>query len=72
MTGREVRSPELDTMAEVFAVAGEKQETVADQETLVLRKRLSRNPDIEKARAESELLIKPSGEFQDFDSARLL
>ena len=30
-TGREARPPELDTMAEVFAVGGEKQETVADK-----------------------------------------
>jgi hypothetical protein len=53
-TGREVRPPELDTMAEVFAVAGGKQEMAADQETLVLLKRFSRNPGIEKARAEFE------------------
>jgi hypothetical protein len=33
-TGKEERPPELDTMAEVFAVAGEKQETMADEATL--------------------------------------
>ena len=32
--------PELDTFAAAFAVAGEKQEMVADQETLVLLKTL--------------------------------
>jgi hypothetical protein len=34
------------------ALAGENQEKVADEETLVLLKRFSRNPDIEKARVE--------------------
>ena len=32
-TGREARPPELDTFAAAFAVAGEKQEMVADRET---------------------------------------
>jgi hypothetical protein len=38
-TGKEERPAELDTFAAAFAVAGEKQEMVADQETLVLLKR---------------------------------
>ena len=32
--GREARPPELDMLAAVFAVAGEKQETVADEEAI--------------------------------------
>ena len=40
------------TFAAAFAVAGEKQETVADEETIALLKRFARNPDVEKARAE--------------------
>src|SRR3984893_15268180 len=53
-TGREVRPPELDTMAEMFAVGGEKQETMADEETIALLKRFALDPDVEKARAEFE------------------
>ena len=45
------RTPELDTFAAVFAVAGEKQEMVADQETAISLKRFSANPDVEKAKA---------------------
>ena len=33
-TGREARPTELDTMAEVFAVAGEKQEQAPDEVTI--------------------------------------
>jgi hypothetical protein len=47
--GKEERPPELDTFAAAFAVAGEDQEKVADQETLVMLKRFSGNPDVEKA-----------------------
>ena len=47
--GKEGRPPELDTFATAFAVAGEDQEKVADQETLVMLKRFSGNPDVEKA-----------------------
>ena len=35
-TGKEARPPELETFAAAFAVAGEDQDKVADQETLVL------------------------------------
>ena len=48
-----MRPPELDTMAEVFAVAGEKLEMVAD-EAIALLKLFVANPEIEKARAEFE------------------
>jgi hypothetical protein len=51
-TGKEERPPELDTFAAAFSVAGEDQEKVADEETLVLLKRFSRNPGIDKARLE--------------------
>jgi len=40
-TGKESRPPELGTFTAAFAVAGEKQKMVADQETLVLLKRFS-------------------------------
>ena len=67
-TGREVRPPELDTIAEVFAVAGEKLETVADEETIALLKLFGGNPDIEKARAEFECAQKVEEKFhRDFD-----
>jgi hypothetical protein len=66
--GLEARSPELDTFAAAFAVAGEKLEIVADQETAVLLKRSSRNPDIEKARAEFERAQTVEERFhKDFD-----
>jgi hypothetical protein len=48
-TGKQARPPELDTFAAAFAIAGEEQEKVADQETLVLLKRFARDPDVEKA-----------------------
>src|SRR5271166_1436065 len=40
-TGKEARPPELDTFGAAFAVTGENQEKVADEETLVLLKRFS-------------------------------
>jgi hypothetical protein len=52
--GKEARPPELDTFAAAFAVAGERQEQAADEETMFLLKRFPGNPDIEKARAEFE------------------
>jgi hypothetical protein len=66
--GREARPPELDTLAAVFSVAGEKQETVADEETIALLKRFPANPDIKKARAEFERAQKVEERFhKDFD-----
>jgi hypothetical protein len=71
-TGKEARPPELDTFAAAFAVAGEKQETVADQETRVLLKRFSRIPDVEKARVEFERAKKVEGRFHtEFDGLDL-
>jgi hypothetical protein len=67
-TGKEARPPELDTFAAAFAVAGENQEKVADQKTLVLLKRFSRNPDVEKARVEFERAQKTEETFhEEFD-----
>jgi hypothetical protein len=51
-----------------FTVAGENQEIVADQETLFLLKRFSRNPGIEKARAEFDRAQKVEERFHsEFD-----
>jgi hypothetical protein len=62
-----VRPPVLDTMAEVFAVAGEKLEMVAD-EAIALIKLFVANPEIEKARAEFERAQKVEERFhKDFD-----
>ena len=67
-TGREARPTELDTKAEVFAVAGEKQEMVADEATIALLKRFAVNPDIEKAKAEFERAQEIEEKFhKDFD-----
>ena len=67
-TGKEERPPEVDTFAAAFAVAGEKQEMAADQETLVLLKRFSGNPDVEKAKLEFDRAQKVEERFpKDFD-----
>ena len=67
-TGKETRPPGLDTFAAAFAVAGEDQEQAADKETLVLLKRFSGNPEIEKAKAEFERAQKVEERFhKDFD-----
>jgi hypothetical protein len=52
--GKEARPPALDTMVEIFSVAGEKQEQVADKETADLLQLLSSNPDIQRATSEFE------------------
>ena len=66
--GLEARPPKLDTMAEVFAVAGGKLETVAEEETRVWLKRFAGNPDIEKARMEFERAQKVEERFhKEFD-----
>ena len=67
-TGREARSSEVDKFAEAFSLAGEEQENLADEETTVLLKRFSGNPDIEKARTEFEHAQKVEEQFhKDFD-----
>jgi hypothetical protein len=49
-------------------ITAPKQEMVADQQTLGLLKRFSRNPDVEKARAEFEHAQKAEQRFhRDFD-----
>ena len=66
--GKEERSPELDTFAAAFAVAGEDQEKSADVETLALLKAFPGNPDVEKARAEFERAQKIEERFhKDFE-----
>jgi hypothetical protein len=66
--GKEERPPELDTFAAAFAVAAEDQEKTADEETLVLLKRFSGNPDVQKARAEFERAQKVEERFHtEFD-----
>jgi hypothetical protein len=67
-TGKEARPPELDTFAAAFAIADENQEKVANEKTLVLLKRFSRNPDVEKARVEFERAQKVEERFHtEFD-----
>jgi hypothetical protein len=67
-TGKEERPLELDTFAAAFAVAGEDQ--AADEQTQVLLKRFSRNPDVYKARAEFERAQKVEEKFHhDFDGS---
>jgi len=71
-TGRQARPPELDTFAAAFAVAGEKQEMVVDQETLALLKRFSRDPGVAKARVEFEHAQRAEETFhKDFDGLDL-
>jgi hypothetical protein len=54
--------------AAAFAVAGENQEKVADEETLALLKRFLRNPNIEKATVEFERAQKVEDRFhREFD-----
>ena len=66
--GKEERPLELDTFAAAFAVAGENQ--AADEQTQVLLKRFSRNPDVDKARAEFERAQKVEEKFHhDFDGS---
>ena len=58
----------MNTFTAAFAVAGEDQEIKADKETLVLLKRFSGNPAIEKAKAEFERAQKVEERFhKDFD-----
>ena len=67
-THKQARPPELEHLAEAFSLAGEKQEVLADQKTLVLLKRFSGNPEKEQARAEFERAQKIEEQFhEDFD-----
>jgi hypothetical protein len=67
--GKEERSPDLDTFAAAFAVAGENQEMVADQKTVVLLRRFPTKRDVQKARAEFGRAQKVEERFhKDFDS----
>jgi hypothetical protein len=67
-TDRQARPPELDKFATAFALAGEKQEMVADQKTMIFLERFSGNPEVEKAEAEFERAQKVEEAFHtDFD-----
>jgi hypothetical protein len=62
------RTRELDQFATNLSIAGEKQEKVADDETAVLLKRFSCNPDVENARVEFDRAQKVEERFhRDFD-----
>jgi len=50
--GEATRHSELDLFAAAFAVADEDQERTADNETAVLLKQYSGNPEVEKAKVE--------------------
>ena len=67
-TGKEARPPELDTFAAAFAIAGEEQEKLADEQTLALLKRYAHNSNIEKATVEFERAQETEQRFQkEFD-----
>ena len=66
--GREARPPELDRMGAAFSVAGEKQERMADKETVALLQRFAADPDVKTARAEFDRAQKVEEEFhREFD-----
>jgi hypothetical protein len=69
-TGRQARPPELDKFAAIFAIAGEKQETVADQKTVIFLKRFLPNPDVEKAEVEFERAQKVEEPFHSLEQLR--
>ena len=66
--GEATGHPELDSFAAAFAVADEDQEKTADNETAVLLKRYSGNPDVEKATVEFQRAKVVEEKFhKDFD-----
>jgi hypothetical protein len=61
-------SPELDTFAAAFAVAGENQEKAADKATKILLKRFGGNPHVEKAKVDCDHAQEVEERFRrDFD-----
>src|ERR1700740_1049267 len=67
VTGKDEKPLELDTFAAAFAVASEEQKKTADQETLILLKRYTNNPAIERAMVEFERAQKAEENFyKDF------
>ena len=65
---REAQPPELDRMGAAFSVAGEKQERVADEQTVALLQRFAEDPDVKTARAEFDRAQKVEEEFhREFD-----
>jgi hypothetical protein len=72
VTGKKENPLELDTFAAAFALASEEQKKTADQETLVLLKRYSNNPEIEKARAEFDRAQRAEESFyKDFHALEI-
>ena len=62
------RSQKLDALAAAFAVAGEKQQALAEEKTKALFKRVERGPDIDRAWVEFEHAQKvEEGFHKDFD-----
>jgi hypothetical protein len=67
-TGKEERPLEVDTFAAAFAIAGEEQEKLAHQETLVLLKRFALYPDVKKAMVKFQRAQKVEQAFhKEFD-----
>jgi hypothetical protein len=66
-TGQE-KSQKSDALTAAFAVAGEKQQALAEEKTKALFKRFSPSPDVEWARVEFEHAQKVEERFhKDFD-----
>ena len=58
----------MDRMGAAFSVAGEKQERVADEQTVALLQRFAEDPDVKTARAEFDRAQKVEEEFhREFD-----
>ncbi len=67
-SGRKPRPPEVDQFAKAFQIAGETQESAADDATLDLLGSMPDGADIEKAQAEFEKAQKVEEQFdKDFD-----
>ena len=67
-TRRKLQLLQLDNFIMAFSLASEKQQKVADEKTRVLLKRLSGDPDVDKAGVEFERAQKTEESFhEDFD-----
>jgi hypothetical protein len=67
-TGKEERPPEVDMFAQMFSVAGEKQEKAADEATAILLKRFEGNTEVQKAKVEFDRAQEVEERFhKDFD-----
>jgi hypothetical protein len=71
-TGKKPRPPEVDRFAQSFSAAGEKQEKVVDEATVVLLRKLPLDSDIEKAKAAFDEAQSVEEKFHhDFDGVDL-